>query len=492
MSRDETIVRFEDVSYEYGARKPILDDVSFPVRRGAKITLMGQNGAGKSTIFGLIIGAIRPGSGDIHTEKGLSITIARQVIPRGEMDLTVREFFQKVFPKKMYDIDPRIDKALEVVNLKGHEKMHERIIKSFSGGQQARLLLASALIQEPDLLLLDEPTNNLDKEGIAHLTNFLVEYEKTVIVISHDANFLNAFTRGVLYLDIHTQKVEQYVGDYFDVVAEISARVEKEAMKNAQLQKTIIANKEKANYFAHKGGQLRLVAKRMRAKAEAAEEAKVDVRREDKTIKHFTIPCQEGLSGDVLNISSFKSIENYKPAIKKKKISLRKNQHLLLSGPNGIGKSTLLESLARLPAQAGGEAEGAVITKGVKVGYYRQDFSNLDFEKTVHDELIAVMDKHIEETMRHVAAGFLLTGDIIHTKIGYLSEGQKGLVAFARLVLMRPGLLILDEPTNHINFRHLPVIASALDAYQGAMILVSHVPEFVSKIRIDEKLDLAK
>lgn len=486
MSQDETIVRFKDVSYEYGARKPILDEVSFPVRRGAKVTLMGQNGAGKSTIFGLIIGAIRPESGDIYIDKDLSIAIARQVIPRNEMDLTVREFFQKVFLKKMYDIDPRIDDVLEVVNLKGHEKMHERIIKSFSGGQQARLLLASALIQEPDLLLLDEPTNNLDKEGIAHLTKFLVEYEKTVIVISHDADFLNAFTHGVLYLDIHTHKVEQYVGNYFDVVAEISARVEKEAMKNAQLEKTIIANKEKSNYFAHKGGQLRLVAKRMREKAEAAEEAKVDVRREDKTIKPFHIPCQEGLSGDVLDISSFKIIRNYKPTIKKKKVLLRKNQHLLLSGPNGIGKSTLLESLAK------GTAEGAVITRGVKVGYYRQDFSNLDFEKTVHDELMAVMEKHIEETMRHVAAGFLLTSDIIQTKIGHLSEGQKGLVAFARLVLLQPGLLILDEPTNHINFRHLPVIAAALDAYQGAMILVSHVPEFVSKIRIDEKLDLTK
>jgi ATP-binding cassette subfamily F protein 3 len=100
------------------------------------------------------------------------------------------------------------------------------------------------------------------------------------------------------------------------------------------------------------------------------------------------------------------------------------------------------------------------------------------------------MDKHVEETMRHTAAGFLLVGDIVNTKIGHLSEGQKGLVAFARLTLLRPGLLILDEPTNHINFRHLPIIAQALDAYEGAMILVSHVPEFVSQIRIDETLDL--
>ncbi|HWP61330.1 MAG TPA: ATP-binding cassette domain-containing protein [Candidatus Paceibacterota bacterium] len=479
----DTVVRFEDVSYEHDANKLILDEASFSVRRGSKITLMGQNGAGKSTLFGLITKAIAPESGALHIDRGLSIAIARQVIPRNELNLTVREFFEKCFATKVYDIDPKIKAVLEIVHLVAPS---DRLIKSFSGGQQARLLLASALIQKPDLLLLDEPTNNLDKAGIAHLTQFLIDYDKTCIVISHDADFLNAFTQGVLYLDVHTHKVEQYAGNYFDVVAEISARVEKEQMKNAQLTKTIIANKEQANKFAKKGGGLRLVAKRMRQKAEAAEESMVDVRREDKTIRSFTIPCQENLSGELLHITSFKIIREHKATMRKKKVSLRKEQHLLLQGPNGIGKSTLLESLAT------GSAEGATITEGVRIGYYRQDFSNLDFEKTVYDELIAVMDDQREERLRSVASGFLITSDLIRSKIGHLSEGQKGLVAFARLVLLQPGLLILDEPTNHINFRHLPIIAEALDAYQGAMILVSHVPEFVAQIRIDEVLDLGK
>ena len=126
------------------------------------------------------------------------------------------------------------------------------------------------------------------------------------------------------------------------------------------------------------------------------------------------------------------------------------------------------------------------------MGYYRQDFSTLNFEDTVHHSLMSVMDKQIEQEMRSVAAGFLITADLINLKIGSLSEGQKGLVAFARLVLQKPGLFILDEPTNHINFRHLPVIAKALSDYEGAMILVSHVPEFVKQIRIDDILDLEK
>ncbi len=496
----DTVVRFDKVSFNYGFNKPILEEVDFSVRRGMKVTIVGQNGAGKSTIFSLITGERKPEEGIINIAQKTTIALSRQVIPREELDLSVREFFQKCFKDKVYDIDPRIDDVLEVVNLRGHEKVHDRVVRTFSGGQQARLLLASALIQEPDILLLDEPTNNLDKAGIAHLTDFLVNYKKTVIVISHDSTFLNAFSNGVLYLDIYTRRVEQYMGNYNNVLKDITARVEKENMKNAQLQKEIQAKKDQANVFAYKGGRLRLVAKRMREKAEELEEEVVDVRKEDKTIRDFKIPAQENILGELVNISSLTIMDpnpERKPSASygagklktiKTNIKLKKKMHLLLSGPNGIGKSTLLESLAK------GTAKGAKIAEGIRVGYYRQDFSTLNFSDTVRESLTKVLlevtGKIDEEYMRSVAANFLITGDIINTKIGDLSEGQKGLVAFARLVLERPGILILDEPTNHINFRHLPVIARALDQYEGAMILVSHVPEFVEQIRIDERLEL--
>ena len=479
----EIILKFEDVSFEFGHNKPILQEVNFTLRRGSKITLMGQNGSGKSTIFNLVTGSHKVESGKIHIQNNLTIATAKQVIPRADSELTVKEFFEKCFKEKVYDIEPRIDEVLEVVNLKAPL---DRPVNTFSGGQQARLLLASALIQDPDLLLLDEPTNNLDKAGIEHLTKFLVEYKKTCIVISHDADFLNAFTHGVLYLDVYTKKVEQYVGDYFDVRDQITARIEKENMKNAQLAKEIQENKDKANFFAMKGGQMRLVAKRMREKAEELEEEKVDVRREDRTIRDFKIPTQPDMKGEIINISEFFVFKNHKKIARKTDISLKKRQHLLMTGPNGIGKSTLLEAIAS------GTVKGTKIAPGIKVGYYRQDFSTLNFEDTVFDSLMSVMDKHIEQDMRNVAAGFLITGDMVYTKIGSLSEGQKGLVALARLVLQKPGLLILDEPTNHMNFRHLPVIAKALSDFEGAMILVSHVPEFVKQVNITETFDLEK
>lgn len=460
------------------------------VRRGAKLTLMGQNGAGKSTIFGLITGALKPESGMINLEPRTTIATARQIIPRDELTLTVREFFLKCFTEKVYDIDPRIEAVLEVVNLtpteKQRETFKERIIGSFSGGQQARLLLAQALIQDPDILLLDEPTNNLDVGGIEHLTIFLKEYRKTVLVISHDADFLNAFTHGVLYLNTQRRQVEQYNGNYHTVVRDIAAQVEKEQRQNAQLEKEIQANKDKVNYFSNKGGKMRLVAKRMRDEIEEAEENKVDVRREDKTIRPFTIEPHQDIPLEVVKLTSVTVIKNHEAKEADVQLVLKRAMHLQIVGPNGIGKTTLLEKLAS------GHAKGEYVTPGVKIGYYRQDFSNLDFDKTVFETLMASMQKKLEEEMRSIAAGFLLFGNVMKTKVGNLSEGQKALLAFCKLTMEKPGLLILDEPTNHVNFRHLPVIATALNEYKGAMILVSHVPDFVSQIRIDDTLDLAK
>jgi ATP-binding cassette subfamily F protein 3 len=481
----EAALRFEEVSFGYGHNHPILDQVGFSIRRGMKVTVMGQNGAGKSTIFKLITGDYQPDDGKVQKQHGLTIAMASQVITPEERELTVRAFFEKCFKEKVYDIDPKIDAVLEVVNL---HAPHDRIVKSFSGGQQARLLLASALIQDPDLLLLDEPTNNLDTAGIEHLTDFLKNYSKSCMVISHDAEFLNSFTQGVLYLDVYSRKVEQYTGNYFDLLKEITLRIERENRANAQLEKKIQANKDKANFFAQKGGKMRLVAKKMRNEIEEMEDEVVDVRKEDKTIRPFVIPSQPEFTGELLNITSLTTMDpkTHKPKPRTANISLKKKQHLLLKGPNGIGKSTLLEALAN------GTAEGAKIAADVRVGYYRQDFSTLNFEHTIFESLLEAMAKPNEERMRAVAAGFLLTGEHMNKKIGVISEGQKGLVAFARLVLEQPGLLILDEPTNHINFRHLPVIAKALDQYEGAMVLVSHVPEFVEQIRIDEILDLGK
>ncbi len=480
---EEVILRFDDVTFEYIHKKPILDEANFSVRKGAKMTLMGQNGAGKSTIFGLIKGDLKPKSGRLSITGGATIGTARQTIAREDLPLTVEAYFSKAFSVVPGNIKSRISKVLDAVDF---DIPLDRIVGDLSGGQQARLLLAYALIQDPDILLLDEPTNNLDQKGIDHLITFLIMYDKTVIVISHDADFLNCFTEGVIYLDVFTHKTELYVGDYYSVVEEISKRVEREVMKNAQLEKRIQDRKEKVNFFANKGGKMRKLAQKLKEETEDLEENKVDVRREDKTIRNFEIPKQD-ISGEIVTLKKVRVIKNHEPIFKDIDKVLGKRSRLLITGPNGIGKSTLLRSLVHQTQ------DGANIMPGVVVGYYSQDFSTLDFNEKVFDSLKGIIADGIDEQeMRSVAAGFLITGDLMERKIGELSEGQKGLLSFARLVLMRPGLLILDEPTNHINFRHIPVIAQAINNYEGTIIMVSHMADFIKEIKFNDELDLGK
>lgn len=480
---EEVILRFDNVTFEYSQGNPTLDEASFSVRNTSKLTLMGQNGAGKSTLFELIKGTLKPKSGKVFITNNASIGTAKQVVAREDFKLTVEQYFKKAFEIVPPGLKSDIHKVMEAVSL---DIPTDRLIGELSGGQQARILLAFALIQKPDILLLDEPTNNLDKAGIDHLIEFLVMYDKTVIVISHDADFLNCFTEGVLYLDVHTHKVETYVGDYFSVVEEISARVERERMKNAQLEKTIQDRKDKVNFFANKGGKMRKLAKKLKDETEEMEENKVEVRKEDRTIRDFEMPNQD-IVGNIVTIKSVKVIKGQEPVIKPVDIILRQDSRLLISGPNGIGKSTLLRSLVN------GENGGVTIMEDVRVGYYSQDFATLDYNQTVFDSLNSVRTEGIDLLqMRSIAAGFLISGKLMEHKVASLSEGQKGLLAFARLVIMKPGLLVLDEPTNHINFRHIPVIAKAINEYQGCIILISHMPEFVKEIEINEFLDLGK
>lgn len=481
--RHATVLRFEKVCFEYEYFKPLLADASFNVPQGSKVTLMGQNGSGKSTIFKLINRVIEPTEGKVHIAPKTVVATAQQVIPVDQRELTVLQFFQRYFPDEdEYFLHALIADVLQVVNL---QAPIDRKINSFSGGQQARLLLASALIVEPDLLLLDEPTNNLDTQGKANLTRFLKNSNKTAIVISHDADFLNAFTDSVLYLDQHTQRMEHYPGNYRDVVREIGARIERENRANFHQAKQISAKREQAAIFAEKGGNMRSVAKKMRDAAARMESKLVEVRQEDRAISNFTFPNPHNLDKDVIKISQVlvcNPKDNFSRSLKPVEVKMDfQHRKMRVVGPNGIGKTTFLEALAN------GTLAGASLPNGINIGYYRQDFSGLDMSATVYDYL----DRHAkdQEELKSVAAQFMV-GHLLSSVIGTLSEGQKGLVVYAKLYMQRPELIIMDEPTNHINFRHIPVLAAALQHFKGFLILVSHDDAFCEQIKVNQLLDL--
>ena len=264
---------------------------------------------------------------------------------------------------------------------------------------------------------------------------------------------------------------------------QIDAQIERERLQNARINKSIVDRFEKVNKLGGKSVAMRRLARKVRDDIEEDREDIVDVRREDKTIPDFNIPYQHYPSA-LIKITSVSFLKNGKPVTKPFVYDLVRGKRLLIKGPNGIGKSTLIKAMLY--------GQGARIGSDVRVGYYSQDFGELDFNKTALEALEEVAQDKKVQNLYAAAGRFLLPGAIMQNKVSALSEGQKGLLSYARFMLQEPGLLILDEPTNHINFRHIPVIAKAIDNYAGAVILVSHVPSFVSEIKIDEELDLGK
>jgi len=482
-SSNPVILRFDTVSFSFGDdKKIILDEADFSIRQNTKITVMGQNGAWKSTIFKMITGELNPKEGKINVVQGNTIAISKQVIPRDQMGLSLREYFATAFDEKDYQLDRKIEEVLKTVNLPITDL--DKKLNTLSGWQQARVSLAYALIQKPDILLLDEPTNNLDADGIGHLIMFLMWYEKTVVVISHDADFLNMFTDGVLYLNVNTHKVEQYRWDYYDVVEQIAAQIEKEKALNAREEKRIADAKDKINFFSNKWGKMRKLASKMRDEVAEAEDSKVEVRKDDKTITSFDIEF-ENFVGPIVTVNNLSMMSPSGEIVHRKlNLSIKKGERYILKWPNGIGKSTLLKRLVNA------HDADAMIADDVRVGYYSQDFNALDMDMIVRDSLHAMSDAIKDQDVYRVAAQFLLTGDLLKNPIHFLSEWQKWLLCYARFVIQKPHLLILDEPTNHINFRHLPVIAEGLSKYKWAMIMVSHDTWFVSEMKHLQTIDL--
>lgn len=495
----KVIMRAENLTFYFHENKPMYTEANFVVRQGIKLTLMGQNGAGKSTLFKIIMNQLSPVEGKISIDKDQKIAIAEQTIPHTSLELTVRQYLETVFTetgadgnvqiKKVYDIDPRAEKVFEIVKLwSGDKKVNilDKKVKDLSGGQKGRLLIASALIQEPDILLMDEPTNNLDKEGIKLLTEFMKTYEGTSIVISHDEKFLNEFTHGILYVNVQNNTIQQYVGNYYKALDEIQRKIDADIKANAQLAKEIQDNKEKVNFFKDKGGKMRKLAAKLKDEIDELEDSKVEVQKDDRTIRKFNIKCQEDIGGTLLALREVEILVNGERKNISINIDLKKGSKLQIIGPNGIGKTTLLERIANHSNPKN------VLSDDVRLGYYRQDFSTLDFNKTAYSELSKIFKRLDDHHLRSVASGFLIGGKELATDTGHLSEGQKALLSWAYLTLYEPGILIIDEPTNHVNFRHIPLIAEAIKNYEGAIIIISHVNDFIRQIGVTETLDLGK
>jgi ATP-binding cassette subfamily F protein 3 len=471
-----------DVSKSYGTRE-LFSEVSLFVARTDRFGLVGPNGAGKSTLFNLILGEESPDDGTIEWERGADFGyLPQESAPVGdETVLAIATSGKKLVPETDddYDIDwtlePRAKKILAGLGFR--ETDHDKQAKSFSGGWVMRAHLARLLVSEPALLLLDEPTNHLDLEALLWFQDYLTRYPGGLLIVSHDREFLNSLCNGILELRGGT--LNKYTGNYDDYLNEKDARKEQQAaqFKNQQRE---IAHLQK---FVDRFGAKASMASRAKSKEKQIERLKevaVEEPWEDLKRINFRFP-QPPRSG--LKVISLKNVQQaYGDHVVYRDLNFEaeRGQKTVLVGPNGAGKSTLLKILADvIPIQGGTRDLGS----NVVPGYFAQNRAdNLKLDLTVFENVMELRTNEnqlTEQQARAVLGGFLFRKDDVHKKVSVLSGGEKSRLALARLLVNPPNLLLMDEPTTHLDIPSIDALVTALKQYEGTFIFISHDVYFI-------------
>lgn len=477
-----------DVSKSYGTRD-LFAGVSLFVARTDRFGLVGPNGAGKTTLFNLILGEEQPDDGVIEWERGADFGyLPQESAPVGdETVLHIATSGKKLEPENDddYDIDwtlePRAKKILAGLGFREDDFL--KPAKSFSGGWVMRAHLARLLVSEPALLMLDEPTNHLDLEALLWFQDYLTRYPGGLVIISHDREFLNVLCNGILELKGGT--LNKYTGNYDDYLAEKDARKEQQAAlyKNQQRE---IAHLQK---FVDRFGAKASMASRAKSKEKQIERLKevaVEEPWEDLKRINFRFP-QPPRSG--LKVVSLEHVEQaYGDHVVYRDLNFEaeRGQKIVLVGPNGAGKSTLLKILAGVVPIQGGARE---LGSNVVPGYFAQNRGdNVKLDLTVLEnvmELRTAENQLTEQQARAVLGGFLFRKDDVFKKASVLSGGEKSRLALARLLVNPPNLLLMDEPTTHLDIPSIDALVNALKGYEGTLIFISHDVYFIRTLALN-------
>jgi len=471
-----------DVSKSYGTRT-LFSDVSLFVARTDRFGLVGPNGAGKSTLFNLILGEEAPDDGTITWERGANFGfLPQESAPVGnETIIGIATSGQKLEPENDddhdidYTLEPRAKKILAGLGFR--EKDFNQPGKSFSGGWVMRAHLARLLVNEPTLLLLDEPTNHLDLEALLWFQDYLTRYPGGLVVISHDRAFLNALCNGIL--ELRGATLNRYTGNYDDYLQEKEDRKAQQAsvFKNQQRE---IAHLQK---FVDRFGAKASLASRAKSKEKQIERLQavaVDEPEEDLKRINFKFPQPPRSGLKVVNLEHVQQAYGEHIVYRDLNFAAERGQRIVLVGPNGAGKSTLLKILAGVIPIQGGTRE---LGSNVFPGYYAQNrLDNLDANRTVMEEAMEMRNVNrdvTEQTARMILGGFLFRKDDVFKKVSVLSGGEKSRLALARLLLAPPNLLLMDEPTTHLDIASIDALVSALKAFEGTLIFISHDVYFI-------------
>ncbi len=474
-----------DVAKSYGTRE-LFSGVSLFVARTDRFGLVGPNGAGKSTLFNLILGEETADEGTIEWERGADFGfLPQESAPVGdETVLHIATSGKKLEPTDDddYDIDwtlePRAKKILAGLGFREDDYLKQA--KSFSGGWVMRAHLARLLVSEPALLMLDEPTNHLDLEALLWFQDYLTRYPGGLVIISHDREFLNVLCNGILELKGGT--LNKYTGNYDDYLNEKDARREQQAavFKNQQRE---IAHLQK---FVDRFGAKASMASRAKSKEKQIERLKdvaVEEPWEDLKRINFRFP-QPPRSG--LKVMSLKNVQQaYGDHVVYQDLNfeVERGQKIVLVGPNGAGKSTLLKILADVIPIQGGTRE---LGSNVFPGYFAQNRGdNVKLDLTVLENVMELRTNEnqlTEQQARAVLGGFLFRKDDVFKKASVLSGGEKSRLALARLLVNPPNLLLMDEPTTHLDIPSIDALVNALKNYEGTLIFISHDVYFIKTL----------
>lgn len=491
----------------------ILHDINFEIRNTEKIAIVGRNGCGKTTLLKLI-------SGEVPLEKEDSdedVFIAKAGNPQigylkqiafTDTSITLEQEIRKSFEPMIRQRQLLEDAAKELETNHSDEMVHrytrmeeefreqggyyfekeydvlikkfgfseeerKKPLRDFSGGQQTKIAFIKLLLSKPDILLLDEPTNHLDVTTIEWLEGYLKNYPKAVVVVSHDRMFLDNVV-DVVY-EIEYGATKRYPGNYTDFVARKKENYEKQLKDHTAQQKEIERLQRMVDRFKNKPTKVSMA----RSKQKAIEHMKIieaPDKYDNRTFHAHFQPAKE-TGNDVLFVSNLEI--GYEHALSTVSLDLKKGDKLGILGGNGLGKSTFLKTIVgKIPALSGDYKYGV----HVEIGYFDQQMALYSSDKTVLDDFWDEFPSLPETEVRNALGAFLFTGDDVFKKIDMLSGGEKVRLALCKILKRRPNVLILDEPTNHMDIVGKETLESMLKDFKGTLIFVSHDRYFVKKV----------
>ncbi len=505
-----SILTVKNLTHGFGARA-IFEDVSFRLLKGEHIGLIGANGEGKSTFMNIITDKLMPDEGEVIWSKRVRVGYLDQHT-RLDQDATIKDVLKTAF-KYLYDLENEMNDIFfkmsevteaELVTLlqetgemqtilehndfyKIDAKVEEvarglgltevgldKKISEISGGQRAKVLLAKLFLEKPDILLLDEPTNHLDEVHIEWMKRYLNNYENAFIVISHDIEFLNSVINLIYHMD--NKKLDRYVGDYDNFMAIYNERKRQEEAAYKRQQQEIA----KLEDFVARN-KARIATRNMAMSRQKKLDKMVKLEKtKEKPKPEFNFK-QAKISGKEI-FQTKDLVIGYDTALSKPlNLSMERGQKIALVGANGLGKTTLLKSLLGLIKPLSGEVS---LGHGLEIGYFEQEGES-DNRRTCIEEIWQEFPSFSQFEARSALAKCGLTTEHIESMVMVLSGGENAKVRLCKIINKETNLLLLDEPSNHLDVEAKNELKRALQAYTGTILLISHEPAFYQDIVSD-------